>query len=261
MPSPGNGGPAASASRHNAGGAGPSWAPSQVQMVFLVALFGGVGGLIAWVLQESTGGHLFPFRWYAAIPAALLLGAGAAGIGVYVLARTDLRQIGGALFFALLCGVFFRPVWQAGSNFIGGAFAQGKATSAAATVRTATDQLQNFAASATPQQVEAAIQNTSTAATALLQKTADVPNEDARKALSQNSVDAVEAIKLAAPKAPDFAVDSLQNIGTIAKQTGQDNITMHVLDSLRHIETTSQDPRVVQKAKDAAVQVRRPSAM
>src|SRR5712692_9039839 len=87
-----------------------SLATSQLGMMGLIVCFGAAGGLIAWVLQESTGGHLLPWRWFAAIPAALLLGAGAAGVGVYVLARTDLKQIGGALFFALLCGVFFKPV-------------------------------------------------------------------------------------------------------------------------------------------------------
>jgi len=102
---------------------------NQFRMIGVVAGAGAVGGLIAWVLQATTGGRLFPFAWYASVPAALLLGGAAAGIGVFVLANTDLRQVGRAVFVAVLCGIGFKPVFKAGSDFLNGTLSQAKAQS------------------------------------------------------------------------------------------------------------------------------------
>lgn len=236
----------------------PSWADSQLGMMVLVVSFGAAGGLIAWVLQKSTGGQLLPWKWYAAIPAALLLGGGAAGVGVYVLAKTDLKQVGNALFFALLCGVFFDPVWKAGSDFIGGAVAQAKATSAAEETATATGELDKSVSTASGEQVKVEVTNASEAATNLIRQAARVPDENLRKELQKKSSRAVDSIALAAPKAPDATIENLQRIGEEAKRTGQGNVTVRVLDSLHRIATSTSDPEIQRKAQEAARVLRRP---
>ena len=235
-----------------------SWADSQMGMLRLVASLGGGGGFIAWVLQESTGGHLLPWKWFAAVPAAMLLGAGAAGVGVYVLAKTDLKQVGNALFFALLCGVFFDPVWRAGSDFIGGTVAQAKASSAAAETATAADQLDKSVNSASKEQVKAEVTTTTDAATNLLRQAARVPDESLRRDLQRKSARAVDSIALAAPKAPAASIENLERIGLEAKQTGQSNVTVRVLDSLHRIEMSTTDPQIQRQAQEAARVLRRP---
>jgi hypothetical protein len=230
----------------------------QVKMIVWIVGVGAAGGFIGWLLQEATGGHLLPWPAYAAIPAALLLGAGAAGIGVYVLANTDLQQVGRAVFFALLCGVFFKPVWQAGSDFIGGAFAQSKATSTAGELNSSARDLHKAVTSAPEQQVQSAVQQTGQKTTDLIQQTADVKDAELKSKLEKKSAEAVETIAAAAPKAPDASVDSLERIGQVAKKTNQNAITVNVLSSLHQIETSSTDPRVVAKAREAANQLRKP---
>jgi hypothetical protein len=216
------------------------------------------GGLIAWILQESTGGHLFPWNRVWSIPAALLLGGGAAFVGVYLLAATDLKQFGRTISFALLCGVFFKPVWEAGSNFIGGAFAQSKAKSTAADVRDSTDKLRDSTSSGSPEQLRAGIDQTSKSATNLIQQTAEVPDSEVRKTLDETSFDTIQTIAKAAPKSPDASVESLWKIGVAAKQTKQSDVTLHVLDSLHQIEAGNPNSPLASKARDAAADLRKP---
>jgi hypothetical protein len=227
----------------------------QYLMMGLVAAFGAVGGLIAWILQSSTGGRLLPWAWYGAVPAAMVLGAGAAGIGVYVLATTDTEQRGRALFFALLCGVFFKPVWQAGSSFITGAVSQAKAQSQLSTVQSDSTQLSNSVQTAPTQQIQNDVARTGDSTAALVQQTARIPDDSVRKALQNDSMQAVDTIAAAAPKAPAISVETLSKIGIVAKQTDQENLTLHVLNSLSKIESSTTDPAIASKARQAAAEI------
>lgn len=231
---------------------------NQFSMMGLVAGFGAIGGLISWVLQAATGGHLLPFAWYWSVPAALLLGGGAAGIGVYVLANTDLTATGRALFFALLCGVFFRPVWRAGSDFINGAVSQSKAQSQLSDVQASTQQLSQAVAAHQPQQVQTAVQKTGEATANLVQQSASVPDEEVRDELQAKSAKAVDAITAAASKAPSASVESLYKIGLAAKQTDQTTLTLHVLDSLRQVGNSNADEATMNKAREYASKIEMP---
>jgi hypothetical protein len=224
-------------------------------MMGLVVGFGAVGGLIAWVLQAATGGRLLPFPWYGSVPAVLLLGGGAAGIGVYVLANTDLKQTGRALFFAMLCGVFFRPVWHAGSDFINGALSQAKAQSQLSDVQANTQQLSQAVATQQPRQVQTAVQKAGETTASLVHQSASVTDEEMRGELQAKSAKAVDTIAAAVPKAPEASVESLYKIGLAARQTDQTNLTLHVLDSLRQVENSGADPATKNKAREDALKI------
>ncbi|HEV2351318.1 MAG TPA: hypothetical protein VG028_15885 [Terriglobia bacterium] len=228
---------------------------NQFRMIGVVAGSGATGGLIAWVMQAATGGRLLPFPWYASVPAALLLGSGAAGIGVYVLANTDLTQVGRAVFFALLCGIGFRPVFKAGSNFLSGTLSQAQAQSQSSEVQLNTQQLSQAVATQAPRQVQAAVQKTGDTTASLVQQSASVLDEDLKAELLANSAKAVDGIAAAVSKAPNDSVESLYKIGLAAKQANQTKLTLHVLDSLRQVENSSAGPAIKDKAREYASKI------
>jgi len=202
---------------------------------------------------------LLPFPWYAAVPAALLLGAAAAGIGVFVLANTDLREVGRAVFFAVLCGIGFRPVFKAGSDFLSGTLSQAKAQSQLSDVQANTQQLSHAMATEQPQQVQTAVQKTGQTTASLVQQSASVPDEAVRIELRANSAKAVDTITSAAAKAPQASVESLYKIGLAAKQTDQTTLTLHVLDSLRSLENSGADEVTKNKAREYASEIQKTS--
>lgn len=228
---------------------------SQFRMIGVVAGSGATGGLIAWVLQATTGGRLLPFPWYASVPAALLLGGSAAGIGVYVLANTDLSQVGRVVFFAVLCGIGFRPVFKAGSDFLSGTLSQAQAQSQSSDVQQNTQQLSQAVATQPPQQVQAAVQKTGDTTASLVQQSASVPDEALKAELQARSTNAVDGITAAASKAPDASVESLYKIGLAAKQADQTRLTLQVLDSLRQVENSGADAAVKNKAREYASKI------
>ncbi len=202
---------------------------------------------------------MLPFPWYAAVPAALLLGAAAAGIGVFVLANTDLREVGRAVFFAVLCGIGFRPVFKAGSDFLSGTLSQAKAQSQLSDVQANTQQLSHAMATEQPQQVQTAVQKTGQTTASLVQQSASVPDEAVRIELRANSAKAVDTITSAAAKAPQASVESLYKIGLAAKQTDQTTLTLHVLDSLRSLENSGADEVTKNKAREYASEIQKTS--
>jgi hypothetical protein len=227
---------------------------NQFRMMGVVAGAGAVGGLIAWVLQAATGGRLLPFPWYASVPAALLLGGCAAGIGVYVLANTDLEQVGRAVFFAVLCGIGFKPVFSAGSDFLSGALSQAQAQAQLPAVQENTEKLSQ-ALAAPPPQVQAAVQKTGETTVSLVEQSASVPDAGLKADLQAKSEKAVDTIAEAAQKAPDASVKSLYNIGFAARSTHQTGLALRALASLRKIEASSSDQATKNMARDYAAKL------
>src|SRR5579864_6676816 len=213
----------------------------QSKLIAVVAILGGIGGFLAWLLMATTGGKLFAnWNWYASVPTAILFGAAAAGIGVYVLANTDMTDRGRGLFFALLCGIFFKPVILAGYGFVVGAVSQSQAQSSASNVNSASSTLASALSSPQPTQVTTEVQKTTDAVTALVQRVAAVPDSELRQKLDNSSA--------AAPAAPQASVDSLAKIGDAAKNTGNTRVTLNILAALKRIETEAKDPKTVTAA-------------
>lgn len=82
----------------------------------LVAAAGAVGGILSF-FYASVYAPLVNAPWWTcfALPA---LGAGAGCIGVYVIANSDTRDLRRCLVFAMLCGIFPKPVFDAGSALV-----------------------------------------------------------------------------------------------------------------------------------------------
>ena len=232
---------------------------TQSKLITLVAIFGAIGGFLAWLLMATTGGSLFSgWSWYATVPTAILFGAAAAGIGVYVLANTDMSNLGRGLFFALLCGIFFKPVMQAGYGFVVSAVSQAQAQSSASAVQGASQDLASALKSPQParSQVTTQVQKTSDATTTLVQQAAGVSDPDLKQKLNSRSAAAIENITAAAPTAPQASVDSLLQIGDAAKKSGNTKVTLNVLSALTRIEASTKDATSAAAANRAAAELR-----
>jgi hypothetical protein len=83
-----------------------------------IVAFGAVGGAVGlvWSLTLGNKPAVDTFPW--GIPAYLILGATAAFLGVYMIAKTDLRNVPHAFGFALACGISWAPVLDAGSALV-----------------------------------------------------------------------------------------------------------------------------------------------
>lgn len=81
-----------------------------------IAIAGACGGLLSWlyaqVLPERS-----PQEWWKVF-FFMALGAGAAPVGVYVLANADMRFPSRALALAMVCGFAWKPVLDAGAAVI-----------------------------------------------------------------------------------------------------------------------------------------------
>jgi hypothetical protein len=82
-----------------------------------VLLAGAVGGLMSWVYAKMSGLSIGQPVYYA-LPGYALLGAVAAGLGVYLLASTVRSARERRLFFAILCGIAWKPVFDGGHALI-----------------------------------------------------------------------------------------------------------------------------------------------
>lgn len=79
---------------------------------------GGIGGVLSWVFSITIGRPAVLESPWQAIPAFAALGMGAAFIGVYVIAHSDTRALMRCLGFALLCGVSWKPIFDAGDALV-----------------------------------------------------------------------------------------------------------------------------------------------
>lgn len=85
----------------------------ETRTLLFVAIAGAVGGFTSWLLQWLAG--LAPFQKPASlgIPALIVVGGVAAIFGVYLIANSNIKELPHTLVFALLCGVFWQPIFDA----------------------------------------------------------------------------------------------------------------------------------------------------
>lgn len=90
---------------------------SNVSMASMIAIAGGVGGLMSFVYTLASGGTLslsLPWGWLG----YMFLGMGTGYLGVYLVAKTDTSHRMHALGFAMACGISWAPIMQASSALI-----------------------------------------------------------------------------------------------------------------------------------------------
>lgn len=132
----------------------PTGLPDRVGPLHVLGV-GAVGGALSWVFAITIGVRPVLNQVWLAVPATMLLGAGAAYIGVYLLASSDTAQVHRCLAFALVCGVAWKPVWDAGTALVDQTTRQhrlyAEATRLEVRSREVTRALAETSAAATPQ--------------------------------------------------------------------------------------------------------------
>jgi hypothetical protein len=218
----------------------------EVRSLFYVAIAGAVGGLTSWLLQWLAG--IAPFQKPASegIPALIIVGGVAAVFGVYLLANSDLKQLPHTLAFALLCGVFWQPIFDAAKLYVQHSTTQREASQQ----QIQTEALAAVVASGDPATVKSKIENTTNTTTELLAKLPTVQDADLKSKVVEQSNQAVELVSKAADKDPGATVANLQKIGETAVQNGQPEVASNVLLKLNTLK--AQNPAMAAEADKAS---------
>lgn len=84
----------------------------------LIASAGAIGGGISTIYAKVKGVPLVIELFPWGLAAYLVLGAIAAILGVYLVARTDTKQINPCLAFSIACGIFWAPIFEGASALV-----------------------------------------------------------------------------------------------------------------------------------------------
>ena len=87
------------------------------QHIIQVSLFGAIGGFLAWVIHLWQGQPTHLGIWIDA-PISIVLGTGASMVFVYLISNTDRADRARLFALALVAGVFWEPVWEAGKALV-----------------------------------------------------------------------------------------------------------------------------------------------
>jgi len=85
--------------------------------IALVALFGAIGGILAWTIGIWRGQPPHVSVWLDS-PLSLVLGAGASIVFVFLISNTDRSDRARLIALALVAGVFWEPVWEASQALV-----------------------------------------------------------------------------------------------------------------------------------------------
>jgi hypothetical protein len=221
----------------------------ETRSLMYVAIAGSVGGLTSWLLQWLAGLSPFQKPAFQGIPALIIVGGVAAVFGVYLLANSDLKQLPHTLAFALLCGVFWQPIFEAAKLYVQHSTTQRDASQQ----ETDTKALAAVVASSDPATVKDKMENTTRTTTELLSKLPTEQDADLKRKVVEQSNQAVELVSKGADKAPDATVANLQKIGETAVQNGQPEVASNVLATLNTLK--AQNPAIAPEADKASEKI------
>jgi hypothetical protein len=214
-----------------------------------VMIAGAVGGLTSWLLQWRAG--LTPFQKPAifGIPALVVVGAVAAVLGVYLIANSDTTELRHTLAFALVCGIFWQPVFDAAKLYVTHSVTEHQASAQAQ----ANDTLSASAKVQDPAGIKSKVADVAAITAQVLGRAPSVQDTDLKDKVVAQSNQSIEAIGKASDKAPQQAIQSLQAIGEAAVQSGQTDVARPALGQLSTIE--AQNPSVAVEARATQQQI------
>jgi hypothetical protein len=204
---------------------------------------GAFGGALSWLWSITLGAPLKLEPPVAAI-ASMILGAGAAIIGVYLLANTDRRDIGRALAFAILCGFSWQIVYEAGSSTLERREARADVQQASANVTEAATQLSTAPEEKRKELVQDLVGN----ATVLLEAAQHADSKTAEANAVSGALSALDAIDKAAPSAqPENTTTAVEQIATRALESGHQEVAQRAVETLAKGEITPADRVALEK--------------
>jgi hypothetical protein len=200
------------------------------EILWKLLLAGGAGGAVGWVYAEIAG-HRIDLAPLWAIGASVVLGAGAALIGL-MLANPDRTDVLRAVAFAFACGVFWRPVYEAGAAYIARLPEVKSETKAADAAKKLDETLAGLSAlppGSPGAPAEVALAGRATAG--LVAAAGKVKDADLRAEYEKRAAAAVEAIaRVDAPAEQKAAV--LSEVGRQAAESGQTDVALEAVRGL-----------------------------
>jgi hypothetical protein len=230
-------------------------------------LAGAFGGLLYWIIARWTGTQLPVAFGSAVVFVLMLLGAIAAAVGVYVLTASNVKAIR-TYIFAVLCGLSWQPMIDAGRNLAANSAALNAAVNQSAQVDQHVQQIQTADNSGNAAAVTAAVQQTVPAINKTLELSTSVADPDKKTQVLDSSKQAINQLQQSAAKAPDASVNGLQNVTVTAANAQAPAVAIHGIQSLNAIgkEAVARHDLALQKkvqqslitiaaqSKDASVQ-------
>lgn len=201
---------------------------------------GAVGGLAGWLIGVVTTNDLGT-RWMLDMLTSILCGGLAAGVAIYLIANTNTAQAMRCMFFAVVCGMSWKPVLQAGM----------KVADTAVTHQEVSDQ---------KSQLQATINNASangTAPATLLagaSSLADNLNKVESADLQQAAVATASEAVTKAAQAPDVAPEAIAKIAHKAEALNLPALRMAAKAALESLSTKGD---VKPETRDKALQLRK----
>jgi hypothetical protein len=218
-----------------------------MRILVLTTTAGAIGGLAAGITVFGEPGVWSAFgaaSWFKYVITPIILGALSAGIGVFVLTKTDTSDVLRTFFFATICGLAFPQVIDNAKRSLTGQVA---AEARVQALQESANRLERQLTDSNPQ-IGAVRQE----AERVLQLAAVVDSTEAKATAEQ--VLQQTAVKLAESEDRNGAIQLLSNVAESSAARGDLATTSEALDSLTRIESATNEPRLV--AEIAAVRLK-----
>lgn|GEM_PF-7121769 len=201
---------------------GTVWLPAA-----LVALFGGLGGLTAWVWSVTVGTPL-PLEHTGAIAANVFLGMVAGFVGTYAIKLSSSRVLMHSLALALLCGFAWKPMLEAGKELVTTRLQESGVSQRLDEARKRIEDLK----SATPETAPSLIEELQSTSQELLESKEALRNPRLEAQVDELVRDSVLALGDAAQIAPEAGAKALGSLGSAALREDSEALSTLVADKL-----------------------------
>lgn len=201
----------------------------------MVVAAGGLGGILSWIYSLSVGEPL-SLSLVPAFLSAIVLGMGAAFIGVYVLANSDTQTLMRTLGFALLCGFCWKPVFDAGKALVYTRIEESSVREAAEGL----DEDLEALTDATGTELTLGIAAVEGATSDLIRSAGAVMDPRLRAEIRNLTSRSVAALGEVASQQPEAVATALGSIGTAAIESSRPDVSLMATRSLSSIPERSE---------------------
>ena len=199
-----------------------------------VVIFGATGGLLA-VMAGCVFNEL-PQEWYTLLIPYLALGAGAAFAAVFVLLGIDTEDVRRCCGVALLAGFFWRPVFDAGKDYLLNADERTAAAEASKTADKLDSTITSLNASPTN---TALIEKAGRLTDALTLETAELRRGSVKTRAQATASRAMDLLATHAEKGHPAAVEAVVSVAETAANTGNRQVAEKARTQLPRLPATT----------------------
>ena len=202
-------------------------------LLLMVVGIGALGGVASLLFAVATGEPIASPLYCISV---VLLAAGAAPIGVYVISNSDRRDLTRCLILAFLCGFAWRPVYEGGTVYIKTLSQQSDALKHAVSTRAAAGDFMRVTRDQ-PERSDERVEALTTSAVEAVKNLPDASPPAAKAQVSQATNEAVAAIQSISNARPSVASHALTTIGVSAAEKGDTLTARRALRALDALES------------------------